>query len=103
MITPDNGDDFEDAGALSFSRAAVNNPVGNLDFEIKTKVDGETFLMFTKLVNECGTDRAGALRDWVFLKSRGITFTDMVRHAEKVNRAALFGTGPDGVLSGGKS
>lgn len=102
MSRPDD-DDTEDSGAIAFSRATVNNPVGNLDFEIKTKVDGETFLMFTKLVNECGTDRAGALRDWVFLKTRGETFTDMVRHAEKVNRAALFGTGPDGVLNGGKS
>jgi hypothetical protein len=91
-------DDDEDNGALMYSKAAVNNPVGNLEFDIKCKVDGETFLMFNKLVRECGTDRSGAVRDWVFLKTRGITFTDMVRHAEKVNRDKLFGTGPDGVL-----
>lgn len=94
----DANDDHEDAGALLYSRAAVNNPVGNLEFEIKTKVDGETFLMFNKLARESGTDRAGAVRDWIFLKTRGVTFTDMVRHAEKVNRDKLFGTGPDGVL-----
>lgn len=93
--------DDDDIPDLMLSRAAVNNPVGNLEFEIKTKVDGETFLMFNKLARESGTDRAGAVRDWVFLKTRGVTFTDMVRHAEKVNRDKLFGTGPDGVLTGG--
>lgn len=95
----DNDDNLE----FQFSRAGITNPMGKLLSELKTKVDPETDLAFRRLVHEAGTDVAGALRDWIFLKVHGRTFTDIVRDAEKVNRDKLFGTGPDGVLSKGQS
>ena len=97
MPTPEH-DQNDDA--LMFSKASVNGPFGSLTYRISTDVDEETFLMFTKFVRECGTDRAGAVRDWVFLRTRGETYTDILRHAEKVNRDRLFGTEPVQVLKG---
>lgn len=94
-----NPDDYND-DSLMFSRAAVNGPFGNLEHRISTDVDGETFLMFNKAVKEAGTDRAGAVRDWVYLIARGQTYTEFMRHAEKVNRDKLFGTAPMQVLKG---
>ena len=87
--------------SLQMSRAGIACPMGKLFGELKTKVDCETDLAFRKLVNEAGTDVAGALRDWIYLKVHGKTFTDLMRDAEQVNRHKLFGTGPDGVLTGG--
>jgi len=95
MINPDDSND----DSLAFSRASVNGPFGNLEHRISTDVDGETFLMFTKAVREAGTDRAGAVRDWVYMIARGQTYTDFMRHAEKVNRDKLFGTAPMQVLN----
>lgn len=96
MSTQDDSND----DAPMFSRASVNGPFGNLEHRISTDVDGETFLMFTQMVREAGTDRAGAVRDWVYMIARGQTYTDFMRHAEKVNRDKLFGTGPMQVLKG---
>jgi hypothetical protein len=87
---PDQRDDQHPA----FSRTGMVAPMGTLIDELKTKVDPDTAADFRKLVNEAGTDVAGALRDWVYLKVHGKTFTDILLAEKKVKRDVLFGTGP---------
>lgn len=77
-----------------FSRNGMTAPMGTLIDELKTKVDPDTAAAFRKKVHECGTDSAGALRDWVYLVVHGKTFTDIKLAQEKVKRDALFGKGP---------
>lgn len=94
-----------DCGALDpdsdlFSRNGLDNPMGKLLDELKTKVDPDTALKFRKVVHEAGTDAAGALRDWVYLIAHGKTFTDICLEAAQVKRAKLFRTGPNGVMTG---
>ena len=83
-----------------FSRNGLDNPMGTLLDELKTKVDSDTALKFRKLVHAAGTDTAGALRDWVYLIAHGKTFTDICLEAAQVKRAKLFGTGPNEAFSG---
>lgn len=84
-----------DDDCIFFSRTGMDNPMGKLLDELKTKVDPDTALKFRKTVHEAGTDTAGALRDWVYLIAHGRTFTDICLDAAKVKRAKLFGTGPN--------
>jgi hypothetical protein len=93
MPTPTSDDD-----SVPFSRNGLDNPMGKLLDELKTKVDPDTALMFRKAVHEAGTDAAGALRDWVYLVAHGKTFTDICLDAAKVKRTKLFGTGPNEAL-----
>lgn len=83
-----------------FSRNGLDNPVGKLLDELKTKVDPETALKFRQIVHEAGTDAAGALRDWVYLIAHGKTFTDICLEAAQVKRRKLFSTGPNEAMKG---
>ena len=85
---------------LFFSRNGLDNPMGKLLDELKTKVDPDTALKFRKVVHEAGTDAAGALRDWVYLIAHGKTFTDICLEAAQVKRSKLFSTGPVQVMTG---
>lgn len=84
----------EDEDQQAFSRTGMVAPMGTLIDELKTKVDPDTAANFRKLANEAGTDVAGALRDWVYLKVHGETFTDIQLREAKSKREALFGKGP---------
>lgn len=88
MSTPTDQDDD------AYSRTGMVPPMGTLLDDLKTKVDPDTAAAFRKLVAEAGTDVAGALRDWVYLKVHGKTYTDILLAEKKVNRDLLFGTGP---------
>ena len=81
-----------------FARGGVRGPFGNLDEELKTKIDFETAMEFRRLVNEAGTDASGALRDWVYLTARGKTYTDFCVHEAKIKSDKLFGTGHEQAL-----
>ena len=76
------------------SRTGMVAPMGTLIDEVKTKVDPDTAAAFRKLVHEAGTDVAGAMRDWIYLKVHGETYTDICLREAKVKRDRLFGTGP---------
>lgn len=86
-----NNSDNEEA---AFSRTGMVAPHGTLIDELKTKVDPDTAAAFRKKVHDCGTDSAGALRDWIYLVVHGKTFTDIKLEQEKVKRDMLFGKGP---------
>lgn len=85
--------EFDEA---AYSRTGMVAPMGTLIDELKTKVDPETAAAFRRKVNECNTDTAGALRDWIYMVVHGKTYTDICLDASKDRRAALFGTGPIG-------
>lgn len=87
-----NTDDDNDESQCS--RTGMVPPMGTLIDEVKTKVDPDTAAAFRKLVNEAGTDVAGALRDWIYLKVHGDTYTDICLREAKSKRDRLFGTGP---------
>lgn len=89
-----------DADDAAFARAALDNPMGKLLDELKTKVDPETGLAFRRIAHDMGTDTAGLLRDFVYNVSHGKTFTDMQIDAAKVKREQLFGTGSLGAPMG---
>lgn len=78
----------------SMSRTGVVGPFGTLTEDAKTKIDFETMADFRRLCNEAGTDVSGAIRDWVYLKTRGQTYTAFCVHAAKVKSEKLFGEGP---------
>lgn len=89
-VAPDDSDDEQ----LFDSRTGILSPTGTLTDELKTKVDDETGLAFRRLVREADMDVAGALRDFVYLKIHGKTWTDMRLDVSKVKRDKLFGIGP---------
>lgn len=91
---PNDESEHSQDEALALSRTGMVAPMGTLIDELKTKVDPDTAAAFRKLVNEAGTDIAGALRDWVYLKVHGRTFTDIQLDEAKAKRDRLFGTGP---------
>lgn len=76
-----------------YSRTGMVGPFGTLTEEAKTKIDFETMAEFRKLTHDAGTDVSGAIRDWVYLKTRGQTYTDFCVHAAKVKSVKLFGEG----------
>ena len=76
------------------SRTGVIAPLGTLTEDAKTKIDFETLQAFRALVRDADMDVSGALRDWIYLKVHGKTFTAMVAHASEVKAAKLFGEGP---------
>lgn len=77
-----------------FSRNGTISPLGTLTEDAKTKIDFDTMQAFRVLVREVDMDVSGALRDWIYLKVHGETYTAMVSHAAKIKAAALFGEGP---------
>ena len=78
---------------VMLSRTGMISPLGTLTEEAKTKIDFETLQAFRVLVREADMDVSGALRDWIYLKVHGKTFTAMCVHAAEVKSAKLFGTG----------
>ena len=82
------------------SRTGMVSPMGTLLDELKTKVDPDTGMEFRKLANAAGLDVSGALRDFIYKKVHGKTYTDMVLESAKVKRDFLFETGPIEATSG---
>lgn len=66
--------------------------MGSLIDKLSTNVDPDTAAAFRKLAADAQMDASGAIRDWVYQKVHGKTFTDMCVDAAKVKRQALFGT-----------
>ena len=91
-MNTDNADD------VMFSRTGMVSPLGTLTEDAKTKIDFKTMEAFRALVNDAGMDVSGALRDWIYLKVHGQSFTDFCVHAAKVKSAKLFGEGPNDAL-----
>lgn len=81
-----------------FSRMGMISPLGTLTEDAKTKIDFKTMEAFRALVNDAGMDVSGALRDWIYLKVHGQSFTDFCVHAAKVKSDKLFGEGPNAAL-----
>lgn len=79
---------------VMLSRTGMISPLGTLTEEAKTKVDFDTLQAFRVLVREADMDVSGALRDWIYLKVHGKTFTAFCVHAAEIKSAKLFGTGP---------
>lgn len=79
---------------VMFSSTGIVGPFGALTEEEKNKIDFETLADFRRLCNEAGTDVSGAIRDWVYLKTRGKTYTAFCVHAAEVKSIKLFGEGP---------
>lgn len=88
-----------DAAPL-FARPALAGPFGPQDEPLKTGVDIDTALAFRRLCNDAGTDVAGALRDWVYSRVHGKTYTDLLAQAAERRRAVLFGEGRELVGNG---
>ncbi|MEO8021101.1 hypothetical protein [Polaromonas sp.] len=89
-----------DSDDVMFSRTGVVGPFGTLTEDAKTKIDFDTMADFRRLCNDAGTDVSGAIRDWVYLKTRGKTYTAFCVHAAEVKAAKLFGEGPVGAPMG---
>lgn len=87
-----------DNDEVLFARNGMLSPLGTLTEEAKTKIDFETLQAFRTLVNDAGMDVSGALRDWIYLKVHGKTFTAFCVHAAEVKSQKLFGEGPNGGL-----
>lgn len=79
---------------VMLSRTGMISPLGTLTEDAKTKIDFETLQQFRLLVNDAGMDVSGALRDWIYLKVHGKTFTAFCVHAAELKSAKLFSTGP---------
>lgn len=79
---------------VMLSRTGMISPLGTLTEEAKTKIDFDTLQAFRVLVREADMDVSGALRDWIYLKVHGKTFTAFCVHAAEIKSAKLFGTGP---------
>jgi hypothetical protein len=77
------------------SRAGTVSPFGTLTEPAKTWVDFNTMQAFRAMVSEADMDVSSAIRDWIYLKVHGKTFTDFCVHASKVKAAKLFGPGPN--------
>lgn len=89
MSIPD--DDHDD---IAMSRTGMVGPMGTLIDDLKTKVDPDTGAAFRKLCAEADMDHSSAIRDWVYLKVHGKTYTEMLVDAAKTKRERLFGKGP---------
>lgn len=78
----------------ALSRTGMVGPMGTLIDELKSKVDPDTGAAFRKLCAEAHMDHSSAIRDWVYLKVHGKTYTEMLVDAAKTKREKLFGKGP---------
>lgn len=96
-MTIEPQDHDEDPAPIAYSRAGINSPTGELLFEIKGKVDEETFFLFDKKMREAGTTRGAAIRDFAHLVVHGITYTDKcIKDAQEIKRAGIFKIGHSG-------
>lgn len=86
---------------IAMSRTGMVGPMGTLIDDLKTKVDPDTGAAFRKLCAEADMDHSSAIRDWVYLKVHGKTYTEMLADAAKTKRERLFGKGPIEALIGG--
>ncbi len=95
-----NTDDVE---ALAYSRSGTVSPFGNLEDPMKTHVDLDTGLKFRRMCREAmpNGDVAKVMRDFIYLKVHGKTFSEFVEHEAKSMRDKFFGTGPNEDQSGG--
>lgn len=79
---------------VMLSRTGMISPLGTLTEEAKTKIDFDTLQAFRVLVREADMDVSGALRDWIYFKVHGKTYTALCVHAAEIKSAKLFGEGP---------
>jgi hypothetical protein len=88
-------DDFDSLPSVALSRSGVANPTGKLDQPMKTHVDIDTEAAFKRMCSEAGMTTSQAMRDWVFKRVHGKTFSEMQVDAEKVKRDRFFNEGPE--------
>ncbi|MDB5253879.1 MAG: hypothetical protein JWP27_3048, partial [Flaviaesturariibacter sp.] len=70
---------------VMFSRKATIAPLGALTEPAKTYVDFDTMQAFRIMVNKAGMDVSSAMRDWIYLKVHGKSYTDICAEAAKVS------------------
>lgn len=73
-----------------FSKAL--NPHGKFLWELKTKVDEETYERFNEIAKKAGSNAASILRDYVFLVVHGETETDLVIREANLKREKMMCT-----------